>query len=108
MNGHMRTTTSLPRCRGVVTVASMLVAACAVGDDDRQRDEQTGDLAAWTVSGEPELQIGVVEGNPDYQFHTLISALRLPDGSVAALNAGSHELRGYGADGRLLGRSGRR
>lgn len=61
----------------------------------------------WTIAPAPDLQIGVVEGNPDYQFYRLRSAVGLPDGRIAALNAGSHELRVYDRAGQLYSKSGR-
>lgn len=56
----------------------------------------------WRLSPEPTLQIGVVEGAPEYQFFNAVSSVRLDDGRIAVLNAGSHELRFYDADGKIL------
>lgn len=61
----------------------------------------------WQLSAEPSLEIGVVEGRPAYQLYGAISSVRLDDGRIVVLNAGSHELRIYDADGRILGAVGR-
>ncbi|MFW6201316.1 MAG: 6-bladed beta-propeller [Gemmatimonadota bacterium] len=53
----------------------------------------------WEVSSEPTLEIGVVEGAAEYQLFGAVSAVRLDDGRIAVLNAGSDELRIYDADG---------
>src|SRR5690606_18121351 len=62
----------------------------------------------WTLSAEPVVQIGVVEGDPRYQLFNAFSSTRLDDGRIAVLNAGSQELRFYGADGRFLDAVGRK
>jgi len=61
----------------------------------------------WTLS-EPTLQIGVVEGDPNYELHEAISSVRLPDGRIVVSNAGSHEIRFYDADGQFLSKAGGR
>src|SRR5690606_29801945 len=62
----------------------------------------------WTLSAEPVVKIGVVEGDPRYQLFDAVSSALLDDGRIAVLNAGSHELRFYGADGRFLAAVGRK
>ncbi|HEX7118291.1 MAG TPA: 6-bladed beta-propeller [Longimicrobiales bacterium] len=64
--------------------------------------------AVWRLSAEPLLQIGVVEGAPEYQLFRAVSSVRLGDGRIAVLNAGSHELRFYDAEGRFVASVGRR
>ena len=56
----------------------------------------------WTLSEVPVLEIGVVEGDPAYQLHEAVSSVRLPDGEVAVINAGSQEVRFYSPEGRHL------
>lgn len=63
---------------------------------------------AWGVAREPDLSIGVLDGDPQYQLHQVVGAVRLDDGSIAVMNAGSGELRIYGADGSLLSTHGRK
>jgi hypothetical protein len=52
--------------------------------------------------GQPALEIGMMDGPDAYQLHQLVDARRLADGAIAVANAGSHEIRIYGADGRHL------
>lgn len=89
------------------TLATLTVfAAGCVGSDATGE----GDAAAesWTL-GAPGVEIGTVEGEPAYLLHQVVDAIRLADGRIAVLNAGSHEVRLYGADGthlRSIGREG--
>ncbi|HUG39864.1 MAG TPA: hypothetical protein VMM12_05240 [Longimicrobiales bacterium] len=63
---------------------------------------------AWVVSG-PELILG--QGStPEHQLFRVRDATRLPDGSIAVVNAGTAEVRIYDSRGwpvRTLGRKGR-
>ena len=54
---------------------------------------------AWTIDPVPALQIGVVEGEEAYQFTSIWTAVRHPDGRVAVVDAGTSEIRIFGADG---------
>jgi len=84
-------------CLGVLAIATASPTASPAQEPPR-----------WTLSAEPVLQIGVVEGDPRYQLFNAISSALLDDGRIAVLNAGSHELRFYGADGRFLAAVGRK
>ena len=92
-----------------VAAVALWSSACSVDETGAAAgSESEAPWADWSVSAEPTLQIGVVEGDTDYQFHQLLAAMVLPDGRIATLNAGSHELRIYDGNGRLLRRTGRR
>jgi len=66
--------------------------------------ERTG----WiTMDAEPSVTIGVLEGAPEYQLYEVRGATRLSDGRIAVANAGSKEVRYYGADGAFLNATGR-
>lgn len=54
-----------------------------------------------TLSEEPIVSIGTVEGGEASQLHRVRAALRMPDGRIAILNAGTHEVRIYREDGTL-------
>ena len=84
-------------CLGVLAIAAASPPASAAQE-----------LPRWTLSAEPVVQIGVVEGDPRYQLFDAVSSALLDDGRIAVLNAGSHELRFYGADGRFLAAVGRK
>lgn len=51
------------------------------------------------TTGEVLLEIGVVEGDPEYQFSTLSHVESLPDGAVLTMDVGARELAVYEADG---------
>jgi hypothetical protein len=51
------------------------------------------------LAAEPEVEIGVVEGDAAYQLFQVVSAFLLPDGRLVVANAGTFELRAYGPDG---------
>lgn len=64
-----------------------------------------GDAPAWIVEREPALTIGVVSGNPDYEFTRVVDAVRLADGPIVV--ADGPRLRFYDAVGRHLSSIGR-
>ena len=45
------------------------------------------------ATDEPLLSIGTIEGNEASQLHRVEDGIRLPDGRLAILNAGTHEVR---------------
>ena len=53
----------------------------------------------WTLSEEPLLEIGVLEGDPRYELYRLSGARRLSDGRIAVVNGGSGEVRIYDSEG---------
>lgn len=59
------------------------------------------------AADEPLLSIGTVEGDEASQLHRVQDGVRLPDGRLAILNAGTYEVRIYGPDGTLDTRFGR-
>ena len=61
---------------------------------------------AIAAADEPLLSIGTIEGNETSQFHRVQDGIRLPDGRLAILNAGTYEVRIYGPDGTLETRFG--
>lgn len=67
-------------------------------------------LLGWALSAEPEVRIGVVEGDPDYQLSLVTGAASLPDGRIAVVNGGTQEVRFFSPAGEFLqsvGRQGR-
>jgi hypothetical protein len=64
--------------------------------------------SGWTVGSEPMLSLGAADSAPEYEFAGIEGALRLPDGRIVVADAGSREIRFYGADGGFLGATGRR
>jgi hypothetical protein len=60
----------------------------------------------WTVSAEPLLILGVLDGAAEYQFSNISAAARQADGDLVVADAGTRSVRLYDADGyfvRLLG-----
>lgn len=55
---------------------------------------------AWSLSPEPILEIGVIEGDPAYMFSQLRGPRRLSNGSIVVLDGGTSEIRIFDADGR--------
>lgn len=64
------------------------------------------DTGGWMVDHRPELEIGEVEGPPEYQLNQVRGAVRFPDGTVVVANGGTNDLRWYQADGRFTQRVG--
>lgn len=63
--------------------------------------------SSWTVDSTPMLQIGVLDGPPEYVLSGVAGAVRLTDGRVAIGDGGSASVRIYAADGRFLREFGR-
>lgn len=66
-----------------------------------------GEGEAWSLSQEPVLEIGVLEGEVPYMFSGIRGVRRLADGSIALLDGGSFEIRIFNADGRHVRSMGR-
>jgi len=56
----------------------------------------------WTLSREPEVVIGLVEGDEKYLLNGVTGVRRLSDGRIAVLDAGSYRVRVYDSNGRHL------
>lgn len=54
----------------------------------------------------PAIRIGVVDGDPAYQFDRIAGVLRLSDGRIVVANSGTRELRFYDPHGRHLATAG--
>lgn len=63
--------------------------------------------AACTVDPAPTLSIGTDDGEDEAVLHRVFGATRLTDGTVVLVNGGSHQIRFYGQDGKLLRSAGR-
>src|SRR5688572_30610366 len=62
----------------------------------------------WRLSARPILQIGEVEGEPEYQLFKAVSSLRLDDGRLVVLNASSNQVRIYDQQGKFIRAIGRK
>lgn len=56
----------------------------------------------WTISGEPALEIGTLEGEDPYLFEGIAGATRLPDGRIVLVEERSREIRVFDAAGSHL------
>ncbi len=100
-----------------------LVAAC-VGDAAQRADpavirdsagvrivENTtprwGEGDAWSLSVEPVVDIGMTEGDANYELFRVRGAVRLSDGTIVVANRGSNDLRFFDGQGRYLLTAGR-
>jgi hypothetical protein len=106
----------------LIGIAGAAAAGCA-GDDGAATGYTVRDSAGieiventsgmwsdgdhWIVSTEPTVDIGVLDGAPEYQLFRVRGALRLADGRIVVSNTGTSELRFYGSDGRYLRSTGR-
>lgn len=64
----------------------------------------------WTLTADPLLDLGKVEGGGPEQFFQVVGARRLANGNLLVVNAGSREIRIFAPDGSFLrsfGRSGK-
>jgi hypothetical protein len=66
-------------------------------------------VARWTVSVEPSLRIGIVDGDDAYQWQYILAATKLADGSIVAADRRAGEIRFFSAAGKhnyTIGRRG--
>lgn len=60
----------------------------------------------WRIGSEPSLDIGVVDGEPEYQFFEVAGAVRMPDGGIVVANSASGEVRFFDSAGDYLSTTG--
>jgi hypothetical protein len=59
-------------------------------------------LLDWSFPPDPDLVIGVTEGDPELQLFRVAGARQLGDGRIAVVNAGTQEIRYFDGHGRFL------
>ena len=69
---------------------------------------QWSEERAWHVVRDPTLDIGTVEGPPEYEFFGVGGAVVMTNGTVVVSNAGTNELRFFDATGHFLRATGRK
>src|SRR5688500_782611 len=62
----------------------------------------------WTVGARPILDIGMAEGEPEYELAGVSGVVRLSDGRVAVANMQANEIRFYDSSGKFIKKVGRR
>jgi hypothetical protein len=62
----------------------------------------------WRVAEDPQLEIGVLQGDSAYQFDQIAGAVRLADGRIVVADGASSQIRTFDTHGRLLSVTGRR
>lgn len=107
--------------KAIVSLAAALVCACgaeSAGERVVVRDSAGvtiieshvpawSDGSGWRLTEQPLLEIGAVDGAPEYQFEEVAAALRLADGKIAVADAGASEIRFYDESGVFTHASGR-
>lgn len=58
--------------------------------------------APWQVSESPVLEIGMVDGEPEYLFDRIVGAITLSDGRIAVADMGSAQIRVFDPSGKHL------
>jgi len=58
--------------------------------------------AEWSVGSEPILRLGVVDGDPAFQFDDVVGLARMEDGTVVVADGGSQEIRFFDSSGHIL------
>lgn len=61
----------------------------------------------WAVDDEPLVEIGTVDGAPEYRFAKVVAAVRLSNGDIVVADQGAAELRRYDAEGGFIWSAGR-
>ncbi len=101
--------------RILLTVAAVVLAGCEgrtqqpafqVRDSSGIRiiesfGPEWGPGEGWRIDATPLSRIGVLEGNPSYQFDGVTGAARLEDGTVVVADFGYQNVRFFDAEGRV-------
>lgn len=87
----------------LLTPTFLIIAGC-----EGSLDRTPAILPTLVVAGEPELTIGVAEGEAPYELSGVTDATRRSDGAVVVANCQSGELRWFDAAGRFIRAVGRR
>ena len=61
-----------------------------------------GSRLGWRIGPEPDVSIGVLEGEEPYMFDWVADATILPDGRIVVADGGTQEVRVFDRDGRHL------
>ena len=108
-----------PTVLAAAATAFILLTACGGDDPPRlqvERDTVGDTVIVRTLAGsqwgapatlEPELRIGVLEGEDPYMFGRVRSLAVAPDGAIYVMDTQVPALRKYAPDGRYLGTFGR-
>jgi hypothetical protein len=108
----------------VIALSSTLAGSCSRAEPERAGTSSVRDSAgiqiveshapawspaeAWSVAQTPSLSIGAEDRGPQYALTNVRGVVELSDGRIVIANAGTLEIRCYGADGNFLWASGRR
>ena len=74
----------------------------------RNEEPLWSDAEAWSVSVEPQVTIGVLDGSAEYQLYDVVAAARQSDGDLVVVDGGTREVRLYDGDGVFLTKLGGR
>jgi hypothetical protein len=91
-----------PGCASEAADRSMLAVEDSAGITIVTSREPAWDSNGWSLSEQPVLQIGVIDGDSVYQLFRVRDDVRLSDGRIAIANDGSDELRYFDATGRHI------
>lgn len=107
---------SLRRIEVVGILLVTVQAACDAGDGSsgpvvrdsagvtivENSEPQWSDALAWRIVGVPTLDIGTLEGLPEYEFFGVGGAVVMTNGTVVVSNGGTNELRFFDSAGGFL------
>ena len=88
-----------------VLLALLLLSCSKSGESPSETDEP----AVWTVSSEPTVTIGEIDGDPEYLLSRVSSGILIPDGRIAVADRHADGIRLFSPDGsfdREIGRRG--
>jgi hypothetical protein len=57
--------------------------------------------AGWRIGPDPQVRLGVLDGDPALQFDGITGLVRLEDGTIVVADGGAQEVRFFTPDGRL-------
>jgi len=104
---------------GVAATFLALLAACGGGADSATlivtdsagveivQHPADATVPLWSLGQEPQVKVGVVTGDPEYQFQGVVAAIRDEEGRLVVLDRSRRRISVFGPDGGFVGASGR-
>jgi hypothetical protein len=108
ISGLLATSIFLMGCGGGAVRSGPLVRDSAGVEIVENSDYLWPEGQGWRLAEAPLLDIGSLEGDPEYQLFQIVGALRLDDGRLVVANAGSGELRLFDRAGTFRAAVGRK
>jgi hypothetical protein len=84
------------------TLAACGAAGDASGDPAEDAEAAPGTVPVLEAQATPSLEIGVMEGDPNYSFDDVVGTLHLASGNIAVADGGAEQISLFAPDGTFI------